>query len=89
MKTMKQIVAGLLALGLTLLPVQAVAQTYFWWNVVDEFGRAYPSQTVSCSVYDLASHGAKELFLLPTLARHAGVLTSMPLLSDANSKLHF
>ena len=89
MKTMKQIVAGLLALGLMLLPVQAVAQTYFWWTVVDEFGRAYPSQTISCSVYDLASHGAKELFLLPTLARHAGVLTTMPLLSDDNSRLHF
>ena len=89
MKTMKQIVAGLLALGLMLLPVQAVAQTYFWWQVVDEFGRAYPSQTVSCSVYDLASHGAKELFLLSTLARHAGVMTTMPLLSDANSRLHF
>ena len=89
MKMLKQLVAGLLALGMVLMPVQALAQSYFWWTVVDEFGRPYPSQTVSCSVYDLASHGAKELFLLPTLARHAGVLTTMPLLSDADSRLHF
>jgi len=88
-KSLRQCVAGLLVLGMVLMPVQALAQTYFWWQVVDEFGRPYPSQTVSCSVYDLASHGAKELFLLPTLARHVGVLTSMPLLSDADSRLHF
>ena len=86
----RRIVAGLLALGLVLAPNAGFAQaTYFWWQVVDEVGRPYPSQTVSCSVYDLASHGAKELFLLPSLARHAGVLTSMPLLSDSNSRLHF
>lgn len=86
----RKLVAGLLALGLVLAPNVGFAQaTYFWWQVVDEVGRPYPSQTVSCSVYDLASHGAKELFLAPSLARHVGVLTSMPLLSDANSRLHF
>ena len=89
MTHLRQCVAGLLALGMVLMPGQALAQSYFWWTVVDEFGRPYPSQTVSCSVYDLASHGAKELFLLPSLARHAGVLTTMPLLSDADSRLHF
>ena len=88
-KMIRQCVAGLLALGMVLMPGQVLAQTYFWWNVVDEFGRNFPSQTISCSVYDLASHGAKELFLSSTLARHLGMLTSMPLLSDANSRLHF
>ena len=90
MKTMRsKVMAGLLVLGLMFTPVQAFAQFYFWWQVVDEQGRAYPSQTVSCSVYDLASHGAKVLYTLPSLAPHAGVQTSMPLLSDANSRFHF
>ena len=90
MKTMmRKFVASLLALGLVLLPGQALAQYYFWWQVVDEYGKPFPSQTISCSVYELASHGAAELFLQPSLARHVGVLTSMPLLSDATSRVHF
>ena len=92
MKTtiLSKVTAGLLALGLLLAPIQGVAAPYyFWWQVVDEYGNKYPSQTVSCSVYDLASHGAKILYLQPSLAPHAGVQTSMPLLSDANSRLHF
>ena len=90
MKTMmRKLVASLLALGLVLLPGQALAQYYFWWQVVDEYGKPFPTQTISCSVYELASHGAAELFLQPSLARHAGVLTSMPLLSDATSRVHF
>lgn len=85
----RKIVAGLLAFGLVLVPNAAFAQYYFWWQVVDEYGKAFPSQTISCSVYDLASHGAKIVYLQPSLAPHAGVQTAMPLLSDANSRLHF
>ena len=91
MKTFRsKIVASLLALGVVLAPVAALAQPYyFWWQAVDEFGRAFPSQTVSCSVYDLASHGSKVIYLAPSLAPHLGVQTSMPLLGDASSKFHF
>ena len=84
-----KIVASLLALGLLMTPVSAFAQYYFWWQVQDEYGRPFPSQTISCSVYELASHGAAVLYSLPSLAPHAGVQTSMPLLSDSNSRLHF
>ena len=91
MKTMRsKIVASLLALGLLLAPSVGFAQPYyFWWQAVDEYGKAFPSQTVSCSVYDLASHGAKVMYLAPSLAPHNGVQTSMPLLGDASSKFHF
>ena len=86
----RKIVASLLALGLLLAPSVSMAQPYyFWWQAVDELGRALPSQTVSCSVYDLASHGAKVMYLAPSLAPHNGVMTSMPLLGDASSKFHF
>jgi len=84
-----KIMASLLALGLLLVPVSAFAQYYFWWQVADEFGRPFPSQTISCSVYELASHGAAVIYNAPSLAPHAGVQTSMPLLSDSNSRLHF
>lgn len=91
MKTLlSKVTAGLLVFGLLLMPIQAMsAPYYFWWQVVDEYGNKFPSQTVSCSVYDLASHGAKVLYLQPSLLPHLGIITSMPLLSDANSRLHF
>lgn len=91
MKTiLSKVTAGLLVLGLMLIPIQAMsAPYYFWWQVVDEYGTRLPSQTTTCSVYDLASHGAKVMYLAPSLAPHAGIQTSMPLLSDANSRFHF
>src|SRR3990167_9256898 len=82
-----KIVAGLLALGLVLAPSLGFAQSYrYWWQVVDEMGRPYQGQTVRCSVYRIGTGTALAYHFSSNLAN---VGSTMPLLSDANSMLHF
>ena len=90
MKTWKRLMAGLVALAFALAPNPLFAQyggNYYWWQVVDEFGKPYGGQSaVECSVYEVASHGA-------ALMHFDSVLTApgstQPLLSDATGKFHF
>ena len=82
-----KIVASLLALGLLLAPSLGFAQAYrYWWQVVDEMGRPYQGQTVRCSVYRIGTGTALAYHFSSNLANPG---STMPLLSDANSMLHF
>ena len=87
MKThMRKFLAGLLALGLVLAPSMGFAQYRYWWQVVDEQGRPYLGQTVRCSVYTVATGGPLAYHFTSNLSL---VGSTMPLLSDSNSALHF
>ena len=81
-----KIVAGLLALGLLLAPSMGFAQYRYWWQVIDDRGVPYLGQTVRCSVYSIGTGTALSYHFTSTLSN---VGSTMPLLSDTNSQLHF
>ena len=99
MKTYRKLIGGLLALALIAAPAVAQAQVYWWWQVIDQRGRPYPSQAVRCSVYDwpsishstAAGIGGNKVLHQNAQLNAAGNEpgSTMPLLSDANSRLHF
>lgn len=99
MKTYRKLIGGLLALALIAVPAIAQAQFYYWWQVIDGRGRPYPSQAVRCSVFDwptishstAAGIGGNKVLHQDATLNNAGSApgSTMPLLSDANSRFHF
>lgn len=90
-KCTKWLAAALAALILVAAPVSAQTPYYFWWQVVDEQGRPFKSQTagvgdVSCSVYRPNIHGAA---VLHSNASLSNIGRTDPLFSDLNGRLHF
>jgi hypothetical protein len=87
----KWLAASLAALILAAAPAGAQSPYYFWFQVIDEQGRPYKSQTagvgdVQCSIYRPNVHGAA---ILHTNASLTNAGRSGPLFSDTNGRLHF
>ena len=79
-------VAGVLALLLSAGP--AVAQTYFWWQIVDERNEPYTGENVQCSVWRPNVHAAIVLHAGSAGPGLSSGITS-PLWGDTIGKFHF
>ena len=85
---LRTVPAVLLALALLVAgPAPALAQTYFWWQIVDETGQPYTGENVQCSVYRPNIHGAAILHTSSTLSNNTAA--NDPLWADSTGKFHF
>lgn len=86
MKTWKKVVGGLLALALFAMPAVATAQTYWWWQVVDEDDEPFTEAgAVRCRVY--SPNGSRFALLHTTNALDAAYLHALS--SNTNGIMHF
>lgn len=86
--TKRSLIAAVLALALLVAgPAPALAQTYFWWQIVDETGQPYTGENVQCSVYRPNIHGAAILHTSSTMSN--ATAANDPLWADSTGKFHF
>lgn len=85
MKTRTRWFSALALVMALAVPGPAQAQTYFWWQVVDERGEAYTGQNVQCSVFRPNQHAAAVIHTSSALTSGG----ASPLFSDVNGRVHF